>query len=196
MPKIERRRREVTLYQGHYEAELTALMDAMMDAARAEEVAQRRAGTKSKSMQFARKYDELVAEAEASAVKVTVWAIRYDLFGDLADAHPPRTEKDDDGRWLHPDDQVRGVNAKTFPTQLLFASLAPEDAKRDSVDDLIAAGKLVFEDLGDVSQLHFVKLREAAWAVNVQDDELPKVSAVSLLKEAREHDSKQPDDGE
>lgn len=189
MTKIERRRTTVPLYQGHYEAQLAELIDKVMAAERAEESGgARRFAGKSESMALAKQYDDLVTEAEDNAVRVTLWAIRYDQFGQLADDHPPRDD--------HAEDKLRGVNLKTFPMQLLLASLAPPDVDVDVVEDLIVAGKMVLKDLGHISQLHYVKLERAAWDVNVGDDALPKSSLVSLLRQQRDGDSSQPEDGE
>lgn len=189
MPKIERRRMTVPLYQGHYEAQLSELVDKVMAAERAEESGgARRFGGKSEAMTLAKQYDDLVTEAEEQAVRVTVWAIRYDQFGQIADEHPPREG--------NADDRLRGVNLKTFPMQLLLASLAPPETDADTVEELVAAGKAVLKELGHISQLHYVKLERAAWDVNVGDDALPKSSLVSLLRQQRDDDSSQPEPGE
>lgn len=184
--KIERRRTTVTLYQGNYEHELGILYDEMFAALRAEEsgVAPKRAGTKSKANEIAKKHDALVAEAEKTSVKVTLWAIAYYDWGPLADRHPPR---EDDA-----EDKQRGVNMKTFPEDLLYASLAGPDA--GDLDEMLSTGKRALRELGDLSRVQYVKLETAAWNVNVGDDALPKYSAVSLLKAQRGPDSKpQPD---
>lgn len=185
MPKIERRRATVKLYQGNYEQELADLMEQALAAQREEELSSaRRAGTRSKAMQLAKKHDELAAEAEATAAHVTVWAISYSEFGPLQDRHPPRA---DDA-----EDKQRGVNMKTFPEDLLFASLAEPDV--GDLDEKLAAGKIALRELGDLSQVHYIKLERAAWNVNVGDDAIPKYLLASLLKAQRGPDSKpQPD---
>lgn len=179
--KIERRRTVVTLYQGDLEHQLTDLMEQALAAQRHEELtANQRAGTRSKAMQLAKKHDELVASAEDTAVKVTVWAISYNEWGPLADRHPPR---EDEG-----EDKNRGVNFKTFPRDLLYVSLVDPSQDLD-LDEKLAAGKVALRELGDLSQVHYIKLENAAWNVNVGDDALPKYSLASLLKRQRDLDS-------
>ena len=185
--KIERRRTTVTLYQGNYEQELADLMEQALAAQREEEIAgNKRQGTRSKSIQLAKKHDELITEAEQSAVKVTVWAISYNEWGPLADRHPPR---ENDGS-----DSQRGVNMKTFPPDLLYASLAEPGV--GDLDEMLTAGKGALRELGDLSQVQYVKLENAAWNVNVGDDALPKYSLVSLLKRQRDPDSTPLSDSE
>lgn len=185
MPKIERRRTVVTLYQGHYEPRLADLVDRIDKAEREEARGQRRAGTKSSAMALAKEHDELVDEAADTAVKVTLWALSYQDWGPLQDKHPPR---DGDQR-----DERSGVNMSTFPGALVRASLvAPGEAS--DLDDMLVKGEVALRELGDLSQLHYTKLERAAWDVNVGDDALPKYSLVSMLKRRRDQDSKpQPD---
>lgn len=181
MSKIERRRTVVTLYQGDIEAQLADLLDRAMAAERAEALTVRRHGQKSEAMELARQHDELLATAEESAVKVTVWAITNTEWSLLANEHPPREDDAEDKR--------RGVNMETFPEQLLYASLVPPGEASD-LDDLLAKGEAALADIGDVSRVQYVKLERAAWNVNVGDDALPKYSLVSLLREQRDPDSK------
>lgn len=174
MTKIERRKTTVSLYQGNYQHQLAEL-EARAEAALIAEqsgASPRRAGTKSEAARLAVEFDALVTEAEASAVKVDLFEISNTEWQKIADEHPPR-EGD-------PIDRQRGVNAKTFPTALLKASVDP------------AAGI----DLDELSRLHFVKLANAAWDLHAGDDALPKYSLVSLVKEAREQGSKQQPDSE
>jgi len=182
--KIERRRTTVTLSQGNYDQELSDLRDEYIRTEAAEAAAERRQGTRSKLPPLARKHDALQDEADKAAVKVTLWAISYNEFGPLADRHPPRA---DDVA-----DKQRGVNMKTFPLDLLYASLAEPSA--GDLDEMLVAGKLALRELGDLSQVQYMKLETAAWNVNVGDDALPKFSLVSLLKAQKDPDSKpQPD---
>jgi|GEM_PF-3596485 len=187
MSKIERRRVVVTLYQGNYEAEIAALMNEVMTAERAEEVSPRRMSSKSPVMVLAQKHDQLLAEAEETAVKVPLWAVSYTEWGPIADLHPPREDESSD--------QANGVNLVTFPGDLLLASfVAPGEAK--DVPQLLVRGADALAELGDLSHLHYKKLERAAWDVNVGDDALPKYSLVSLLKQQRGADSKPQNDSE
>lgn len=212
MSKIERRRRVVSLHHGNYEAELAALLDKTMAAQRAEASdgaagAPRRAGQRSdqkESVALASRYDALLTEAEESAVKVPVWAITHDEWSQLADEHPPRDDLPEDkengvAARVFQDDKDRGVNAKTFPPQLLRAALVDPsvhvdgDTSEERLTNRIAMGDKILADLG-LSRIHYVKLETAAWNVNVGDDALPKFSLVLFLKQGSEDDSKQPSD--
>lgn len=176
MSKIVRRHATVTLHHGNYQQDLADLMEQAMAALRAEEAgATRRAGTKSKATALAKQYDDLLAEAEASATQVTVWALSHTEFDALTDDHPPR-----DGEAA---DQKFGLNMKSFPPALLKAALVEPGTQGN--------GQAILDAL-DLSQVHYKKLETAAWNVNVGDDELPKFSMVSLLKQARDPESKQP----
>ena len=186
--KIERRRATVTLYQGNYEQELADLFEAAMTAERLETLASsKRANTRSQAGALAKQYDALLAEAESTAVKVTVWALSNSIWGPLADEHPPREDDAEDAK--------RGLNMKTFPPVLLCAALvAPGEAT--TVDEFKAQGQTALDDIGDLSRLHYVKIERAAWNVNVGDEDIPKFSLVSLLKRQRDLDSKLPSDSE
>lgn len=188
MSKIERRRTVITLYQGDVEAQLTDLLDRAMAAERAEALTVRRLASKSEAMELARQHDELLASAEESAVKVTLWAITNTQWSMLANEHPPREDDAEDKR--------RGVNMETFPAALLLVSLVDPDTAREAenLDALLALGQAEMDEIGEVSRVQYVKLERGAWNVNVGDDALPKYSLVSLLREQRDPDSKpQPD---
>jgi hypothetical protein len=186
MPKIERRRKVVTLHHGNYEAELAELMDKAMAALRDEEsgAAQRRHGTKSSANAYALQYDEKRKEADETATLVTVWAIGWEDMDTLQDEHLPREGE--------AEDKAKGVNMKTFPRALLEASMVDPDDATDLADRK-TKGREALAAL-DLSRLHYKRLENAAWNVNVGDDALPKASLVSLLNQARDNASKpQPD---
>lgn len=191
MTTVERRSTVVQLHQGGYAQQLKDLLDETMAAQRAEDSGgPRRVGERSKAMDLAKKYDKLLAEAESSAISVTLWEISYRHWGFLSDAHPPR-EGDKT-------DEVRGVSMKTFPHALLCASLVSGE-KSELVTDtnkLVELGQATLDGFGDISRLHYAKLERSAWAINVEDDALPKHSLVSLLTQASEPDSAPPNDSE
>lgn len=186
MSKIERRRTVVTLFQGNYEADLADLMERAMAALRLEETGQKRASSKSTANALAREFDAKTAEAEETAERVTVWALRYDQMQDIEDEHPPREGDDTDKRF--------GVNMRTFPKALLEASLVDPSITSD-LDEIKVTGAGLLADL-DVRKAHYKKLETAAWTVNVGDDNIPKESLTLLLKQARDPGSKQQPDSE
>jgi hypothetical protein len=187
MTKIERRRLAVTLYQGNFEQEIADVArEALAAADNEQQSGPKRAGEGSPAIALAKRHDELVAEAEASAVKVTVWALGYDEWADLADEHPPREDDKDDQR--------RGLNMRTFPKALLCAALV-EPGEHENVAAMVKAGEQILRDLNP-SRVHYVKLETAAWNVNVGDEQIPKVSLVSLLTAQNDSESREPSEPE
>lgn len=188
MPKIERRRATVKLYHGHYQQALADLVDQAAAALRDEEsgATPQRQGTKSKATKLALEYDALAKEAEETATIVTLYALRFDEADDLREEHPPR---EDDARDLN-----YGVNMKTYLPALVRCALVPPGEAED-FEDLKIKGAAALIEL-DLSRVNYSKLETAAWNVNAGDDEIPKDSLSSLIKRAREPDSKQPNDSE
>lgn len=189
MTAITRRHAIVTLYDGDHHAKLSTLIEEAMSAYgdEATGVSPQRFGTKSVANAKAIEYDAAVKEAEETATKVAVWALRYDHMTDLQDEHPPRTGE--------VADESYGVNMKTFPRALAEISLI-DPVTTDQVTDLAelqSMGRAAMLELG-VSKAQYLKLESAAWNVNNLGDEIPKESLASLLTEAREQHSKpQPD---
>lgn len=164
---IERRHKTVTLYTGNYQSELTDLLDQAMAAKRAEDSSgAKRANTRSLANALAKQYDDLLTEAEGSALHVDVYEISHVEYQRIADVHPPRKD--------HPEDAASGINKKTFLDALLRASVGTEI----NIDEL--------------SMLHYNRLAAAVWKLHMGDDALPKFSLVSLLKAERDAGSKPP----
>lgn len=171
MSKIERRKITVKLYPGNYASRLSALRDDITSALIAEESAPKRANTRSRAAALAREHDKLQTEAEEVALNVEVREISNIAWQRLADEHPPREQE--------LGDQRAGMNIKTFPAALLRAALGDTDL-----------------DLDEMSRAHYMKLERAAWDLHNEGGDFPKVSAVSLLKQAKDTDSKPPPDSE
>jgi hypothetical protein len=193
MPKISRRYRVVTIPLAEDDAKLAELRAEVVAQQGIEDAVAGRFSTKSKAAAKALEYDKFKAQAEKNALKITVYALAYDEFGPFQDRHAPRDEDDVDKRV--------GYNRETFPHALLKACLVEPDTAEgetleDRLDDLVAKGDREFAELGRPSPMQYKRLEEAAWEVNVGDDSLPKFSAVSLLKEAKERGSKQQHDSE
>lgn len=192
MPKITRRFRVVTLPQGDHDATLASLKSDIVVAETAEGLGIR-FGEKSAVAATVRAYNKAKVAAEADAVKVTVYALAYNEFGPLQDLHGPR-EGD-------PLDRAAGYNRKSFPHALTKASMvepgsAVGDTEEDRLADLIGKGDAAFAELGSLSHVHYSKLLNEAWDVNVGDDSLPPYSGESLLKAVRDRDSKRQPDSE
>lgn len=169
MPKIERRRTVVTLYQGNIKQELADKRAELEKALDADAAGPKRASTKSKAPIVAAEHDAMLAKAEEDAVKVALLELPQSEYQPIADDHPPRQGE--------PLDAQNGVNMKTFPGALLRACVADREL-----------------DIDALSPAHFTKLGTAAWNLHNEDGDFPKFSMLSLLKQARERDSEpQPD---
>ncbi|MGH1563030.1 hypothetical protein [Mumia sp. DW29H23] len=187
---LQRRRTVVTLYQGDYEQRLADLGGRVAAAFEAENETPRRLSDESDAAALAQEHDDLRAEADETAEKVTLFALTNTQWVELAAQHPPR---DDDKA-----DAARGVNTDTFPGALLLACLVPppDGHDRREVLDLLNEGQRILDTIGDPTRVQWLKLTRAAYAVNMQDDDLPKVSLVSALHNAREAGSgRQSDSG-
>ena len=191
MSKIERRRFVVKLLPGTFEQELVDLAQQVISVAESEEQqGPRRSGQRSKALELAKKHDAMKARAVDMANKITVWALGYAELPALRDAHPPRTEVDDDGKALFPKDKLHGVNMSTFPHALLCASLV-EPGKYDDLASMVEAGTRILDEDLSPSAIHYDKLETAAWNVNMGVEQLPKDSLVSLLMQDSESKSKE-----
>lgn len=188
MSKITRRRTTVKLYQGNFEQDLADKQADFEAALSKEETGARRQSTRSKAAALALEHEAMKAEAEATAEVVTLWAVSNAEWSEIADDHPPREG--------NPVDARNGVNMQTFlPVLLRIAMVDPETPGVTSAADKIALGGVALGTL-DPIRAHYMKLETAAWNVTVGDDALPKYSLVSLLKQAREPDSKPQSDSE
>lgn len=188
-----RRFRVVTLPRPDQDSELAVLRQQISAAQASENASVRRQGSKSKAAALALEFDKLNAQADKDARKVTINELAYDEFGPLQEMHPPRSDDELD--------KLYGYNRDTFPLALIKASMVEQDAAEgDTPDemlaDLVAKGEAAFKELGRPGRLQYSRLETAAFEVNVGDDSLPKFSAVSLLKEAKERASRQQPDSE
>ena len=171
MTKIERGSAAVLLYPGTAKRELQDLRDQYEAALNEDASSPQRASSKSKAPAKAIEHDKRLAEIEASAVRVVLLKISGTEYQKLSDDHPPR-----EGNVL---DQKLGLNIKTFLRALVRVSVADREL-----------------DLDTLSHAHLKKLEDEAWTLHNEDDDFPKVSLVSLHKQARDFDSKPPSDSE
>lgn len=182
---VERKQKVVLLYNGSHETELTDLLEQAMSAQADEEAEPERFGTKSKAIEIAKKYDALLAVAGQDATRVTLWQVSYLEWGPLSDLHPPR---EGDAQ-----DRQHGLNRRTFPKDLLKISLVEPGESKD-LDTLLTEGEKALSSLGALSQPQYVRLESAAWSLSTGDDQIPKASLVSLLKQRKDLDSKPQQD--
>lgn len=113
-------------------------------------------------------HNDCVAAARERSQKVTVQAMRWDLFDDLEDNHPPRQIPVDpanpDGETkLHADDQVTGINTRTGGPGLVKACVIdPPDF-----------------DPAELSKPSMLRLVFAALRLNRGDEDPKEISAFS-----------------
>lgn len=163
MSSIAPRTATVTVYTGDY---LDRIRHLEQRARAAEEAANNGpAVTLDESPEYldiAREHDELVAEAEESAVHIVVQALPRGEWKKLVSEHPPRTEG---GERIVAGDAALGVNEDTFKDALVPASVTSHD--RADVDAL--------------SDIDFDRVYFAAFNLNRGTVSDPKASLVSRL---------------
>jgi len=179
MTTIERRSITVRLNQGGYEQKLEDLLNKTMTKQREAEMAEaaeesagpRRTGQKStakalaaEALSMAKGYDDMLAEAESTAVYVEVREVSNRQWEILADENPPRDDV--------PSDKVSALNLKTFPVALMKAAVEGSSI-----------------DLDALSRAHFKKLERECWELHNGDDSLPFVSLVWQLNRRRDGES-------
>ena len=132
MSTIQRRTATVDIYQGDYLDRLRFL-ERRFDQAVADEknlgsrlaVDFERGAT---SDDLKAQHDALKAEAEESAIHVTLTALGRKQWRELVAAHKPREGNDSDA--------AVGVNEETFKDVLVAASIVEPEWLRDQLDDL------------------------------------------------------------
>lgn len=160
MANIEPRTSKVTIYQGDYLDRIRHLEQQAEAAADAEEGRPRRVGTETEAQRLAREHDELVAEAEESALHITLRALRRSEWKKLVADHPPREGNEGD--------KAIGVNEDTFKEALVPASVVePTEFTEDDLDSL--------------SDVDFDRLYFAAFALNRAPAAGPKAGLASRL---------------
>lgn len=168
---LARRRTTVTLYQGDYEPRLAALA-AAVDRTRLAGQMSARFATAGNAMRLAHEYDELRAEAEETAVKITLEALPRSAWAKMLEQHPPRESDERDGQL--------GANQETIHDELVSACV---------VDPVFTETEWV-EFADDLSAPAWQALAAAAWTLNVRGVDLPKSSLVSQLRRSSDDDSK------
>lgn len=144
----------IIIYQGDDMERLTELRQAVAHAER-QAGAPRRGGDPDEVQEAKNAYNAFVDEAAERAVEVRLQAIGGFEFMDLLAEHPPREIVGDDGKEIHPDDdlfEMNNVNTRTFPLAILCYEedgrrtiLEPEfnsDRKREAFVKSLALGQL------------------------------------------------------
>jgi hypothetical protein len=122
MSIVEPRTSEVTIYQGDYLDRLRFLAQRFEEVVKAESKTARTLADVPESDGIADEYDALKAEAEKTAIRVRIRAIRRSQYREMADKHPPRTGDDVDPGIVLADSKM-GVNEKDFRLVLVPAAI-------------------------------------------------------------------------
>lgn len=161
----------VTLYPGGVEERLNELLE-QIDEARANDKP-RRMNDKSEAMRLAEEHDRLLDEYEAQVVTVTLSEVPARRYRELQEQHPPRNGN-------RRDEQL-GFNEPEFVRSLVEASITEPAVTPEQFTEFAES----------VSEWNWKKLTAAAWALANSEPNLPKLRAVSLLRQMAERESKQ-----
>lgn len=156
MTTIKARTSVVTLYQGDYLDRIRHIERQYEEALRSEVRSPRLLNEVPASVTLADEHATLVAEAEATAVNVTLRALGRKEWRALVAAHPPR-----DG---NEDDKQVGVNEDSFKDPLILSSIVDPALTEDDLDMLSEA---------DSDQLYLL-----CWALNRLPVDGPKALRV------------------
>lgn len=126
MVTIAPRTSVVTIFQGDYLDRIRHLEQRHEAALEAENAATRRLSDGAESNAIAEEHAALVAEAEASAINVTLKALGRKAWRELVALHPPRPEVDSD--------IAVGVNEETFKDALIAVSIVEPELSEDDLD--------------------------------------------------------------
>lgn len=131
MSTIQPRTATVTIYQGDYLDRLRFLEQQFDAAVRSEKSATampRLASDVPESHRLADEHAALSAEAESTALNVTLRALGRREWRTIVAAHPPRDE--------HAGDAKVGVNEESFKEALVAASILEPELTEDDLDRL------------------------------------------------------------
>jgi hypothetical protein len=129
MSTFEPRTATVVIFGGDYLDRIRLLEQKAEAAKDAEGGTPRRVGTTPEYLRLAKEHDDLVKEAEESALRVVVQALRRSEWKALVKEHPPRVGNKDDERV--------GANEDTFKDALIPVSIVePAGFGEDDLDAL------------------------------------------------------------
>ena len=149
---VQPRTATVVIFQGDY-ADRIRFLEQRAEAAReAQGASPRRVGETPEYLSIAEEHDALVREAEESALRVTVQALRRSSWKSLVAKHPPREGNKGDASV--------GVNEDEFKD-----ALVPFVNEGDAEDRTIVDG-ISADDLDRLSDVDFDRIYYTAFALN------------------------------
>ena len=162
MTTIQPRTAIVTIYQGDYLDRIRHLEQKYEAALEAEKDTTRTLDEIPESADLREQHTALVAEADKSALHITVKGLGRKQWRTLVAKHKPRPD--------HKSDEFAGVNEETFKDDLVPASiLEPE---------------LILDDLDEISDVDFDRLYLTAFGLNRSLTSAPKALASPANQES------------
>jgi len=158
----------VELLSGDFEPRMQELQQAMAEAAERESANARFGQPRSESMKLAKEYDDLAAQArEHGIVKVRLRSAGR-KWRQLKDEHPARPDNEDD--------EALGVNRRTFFEPAVKLCIVDPEFTDEQYDEMVDA----------LSSAQWDRLSSVAWIINEGEVNIPKLSAVSALRQMRD----------
>lgn len=180
----------VTIWTGDYLDRIRHI-ERQAEAAKeaAEDAGPRLASDVPEYLELARQHDELVREAEKSAVHVTVQALPRKVWQALVAAHPPRTvEKNKVSEQQARSDALSGVNDETFKDALVVGGEIELNGKSVAYRSVVEP-ELTEDDFDALSAVDFDRIYLTAFALNRGAVADPKASLVSRLTQTSDETS-------
>jgi hypothetical protein len=177
-PAIQPRTAVITIYGGDYLDRIRHL-ERLAEAAKddAEDQGPRINSDVPEYLELARQHDDLVREAEASALHVRVRALGRREWKALVAEHPPRVAgKDGATEDQAKSDALSGVNDETFKDALVAASVIEPEG-------------ITPEDLDQLADIDYDRIYLRSFALNRGAAPDPKASLVSRLTQKNDETS-------
>jgi hypothetical protein len=173
----------VTIYGGDFLDRIRHL-ERLAEAAKeaAEEDGPRLNSEVPEYLELARQHDELVKEAEESALHIRVQALPRKVFKALTAQHPPRTVKDDGVTPAKErSDALSGLDDDTFKDALIYGGEVEVNGISVPYRSIVEPEDITAEMLDNLSDIDFDRIYLTAFAMNRGTAPDPKASLVSRL---------------
>lgn len=164
MTTFQPRESTVTIYQGDYLDRLRHLQQRHDAALEAEKGATRLLSDVPESAAIREEYDALKAEADETAIELSLFALGRKIWRAQVADHPPRKD--------HDSDEAMGVNEDTFKDVLVPLAL-----QYPTGHDLHGTQQISDEELDRFSDIDFDRLYYVAFALNRAPASAPKALA-------------------
>lgn len=164
MTTFQPREATVTIYQGDYLDRLRHLEQRHKAALEAEANTTRLNSDIPESVAIRTEYDAIKAEADETALDLSLFALGRKVWRGLVAEHPPRKDNDSD--------DAMGVNEETFKDALVPLALQYPDEHDRSGDEQIGE-----DELDRLSDIDFDRLYYSAFALNRAPATAPKALA-------------------